>query len=71
MSGLLILPNFPNTNGMGTEALGKGVDTVTGLTVTPDGTLGTPAQIRVLVEAALVGNGNHTVLGLYRPPNQI
>jgi len=70
MDGLLLLPGFPVTNAGGTEGLGKGVDTATGLTVTPDGTVGTPAQIRVLIEAALAAGQPMTVIAkLWRQPN--
>lgn len=71
MSRLLVLPGFPATNGGGQEGLGKGIDTATGFTVTPSGIVATPAAIRVLVEAALVGNGGIPILSLYRPPNQM
>jgi hypothetical protein len=70
MPASLLLPGFPNTNGPGQEGLGVGVDTVTGFSVTPNGIVATPAAIRVLVEAALVGNGGIPILGLWRQPNQ-
>ena len=71
MPSLLLLPGFPNTNGPAQEGLGKGIDTVTGFVVTGDGFVGTPAQVRTLAEAAIAGNGPHTLVGIYRPPNQI
>jgi hypothetical protein len=70
MPAVLFSPGFPVTNGGGQEGLGKGIDTATGFRVTPSGIVATPAAIRVLVEAALVGNGPTPILGLYRPPNQ-
>jgi hypothetical protein len=70
MPALLLLPGFPNTNGPGTEGLGVGVDTVTGLTVRPDGVLGTPAQVRTAVEAALTAGESSIALAmLWRQPN--
>jgi hypothetical protein len=70
MPAVLFSPGFPVTNGGGQEGLGKGIDTATGFSVTPSGIVATPAAIRVLVEAALAGNGPTPILGLYRPPNQ-
>jgi hypothetical protein len=69
--GALILPfGFPVTNAGGTEGLGVGVDTATGLTVCPDGTVGTPAQIRALIEAALAAGQPMAVIAkLWRQPN--
>lgn len=71
MPAVLFSPGFPVTNGGGQEGLGKGIDTATGLTVTPNGTVATPAAVRTLVEAALVGNGGVPILGLWRQPNQM
>lgn len=70
MPAVLFSPGFPVTNPIGTEGLGKNIDVVTLQTVTPSGIVATPAAIRVLVEAALAGNGPTPILGLYRPPNQ-
>lgn len=70
MPALLLLPNFPVANGGGQEGLGKGIDTATGLTVTPNGTLGTPAQVRTLVEAGLAAGASSIFMAqLWRQPN--
>jgi hypothetical protein len=71
MPALTLTPGFPSVNPIGSEGLGKGIDVVTLQTTAPDGTVATPADVRMLVEAALQGNGNQPVLSLYRQPNQI
>lgn len=66
----LLLPGFPVTNAGGTEGLGVGIDTATGLTVAPNGTTGTPAQIRALVEAGLAAGASSIFMAqLWRQPN--
>jgi hypothetical protein len=70
MSGLLVLPGFPVTNAGGTEGLGVGIDTATGFTVAPDGTVATPVAIKALIAAELAAGASTLALAkLYRQPN--
>jgi hypothetical protein len=63
MSGLLLPYNFPATQAGGTEGLGVGVNTATLLTVAPNGTVGTQAQIQADIAAVLAAGGQN-VFGL-------
>ncbi len=70
MSGLLLLPGFPVTNAGGTEGLGVGVDTATGFTVTPNGTVDTPVQIQAQIKAALTAGASMLFIAqLWRQPH--
>jgi hypothetical protein len=70
MPALLLTSGFPVTNSGGSEGLGKGIDTATGFTVTPNGTVNTPAQIRTQIETALAANASTLFIAqLWRQPN--
>ena len=70
MPALLLSPGFPVTNGGGQEGLGVGVNTATLQTVTPNGTVGTVAEINALIATELAG-ANRTIrlAQLWRSPN--
>ena len=61
---LILTPGWPNTNVIGSEMSGVGVDPVSKMIVAPNGTSGTKAEIDAKIAEAL--KGGHSVFGLRR-----